>query len=360
MSDPRGVVRRGGGLDPPASFWARLLTRIATLLLPLPAGVPQAPRSVLVVRTDDRVGNALLTIPLVRALQKALPQAQVDLLLASRRAQVAEGLPGLQVLRFDKRDSFTHPLRFLRFLYDLRARYEVVVDAAHWHAFSLTSALLSRWAASRALVGHSRGGCDFIYQAAIPQPPEGMRELESKLQLGRALGLTLWLPPEETALGRGPPLVQGRYAAINPGARKSDHRWPPERFAALARNLQDRCGLRSVIFWGPGEEELAREVAEKGHAELAPPTDLEQLASAFRHAAIVVTNDTGPMHLAAACGAPVLALFLDEAGLRWAHEGPRFVSLVVPDDGEAIAAAARLLDSKAPAAQPARSLEEPH
>jgi hypothetical protein len=66
------------------------------------------------------------------------------------------------------------------------------------------------------------------------------------------------------------------------------------------------------------------------------------------------------MHLAAACGAPVLALFLDEAGLRWAHEGPRFVSLVAPDDGQAIDAAARLLDSKAPADQPARTLEEPY
>jgi heptosyltransferase-3 len=351
LSDPR--------LDPAAGFWARSLARIATALLPLPAGVPHAPPRILVVRTDDRVGNALLTIPLVRALQKALPKTKVDLLLAARRAQVAEGLPGLTVVRFDKRDFFAHPLRFLRFLCGLRAGYEVVIDAAHWHAFSLTSALLSRWAARRAVVGHSRGGCDFIYQAAVPPPAEGVRELESKLQLGRALGLTLQASPEETALGRGPSVVQGRYAAINPGARKADHRWPPERFAALARNLHCRYGLRPVIFWGPGEEELAREVAQKASVELAPATDLEQLAAAFRNAALVVANDTGPMHLAAACGAPVLALFLDQAGLRWAHEGPRFAALVAPDDAQAFAGAARLLDSFAPAAQPARSLEEP-
>ena len=87
MTDPR--------LDPPPGAWVRLLARIARALLPLPSAPPglEEIRSVLVVRTDDRVGNALLTIPLLRGLQKALPRARVDLLLAARRAHVAEGLP---------------------------------------------------------------------------------------------------------------------------------------------------------------------------------------------------------------------------------------------------------------------------
>jgi ADP-heptose:LPS heptosyltransferase len=350
VTDPR--------LDPPAGFWARLVARLTCALLPLPSEVPRRPGSVLVVRTDDRVGNALLTLPLVRALQEALPDARVDLLLAARRAQVAEGLPGLRIVRFDKRDFFAHPLRFWRFLRELRGRYEVTIDAAHWHAFSLTSALLSRWAARRAVVGHSRGGCDFVYQAAVPPPAQGARELDAKLSLGAALGLDLRPKPEETALGRGDSPVPGRYAAINPGARKADHRWPPERFAALARGLRERHGLRSVVFWGPGEEALAADVAGKGLADIAPPTNLEQLAAAFRHAALVITNDTGPMHLAAACGSPVLALFLDESGLRWAHRGPRFLALVAPGDEEALSAAGQLLDSPAPAREPEDSLEE--
>jgi ADP-heptose:LPS heptosyltransferase len=345
-------------LDPPAGPWTRLLARIACALLPLPAGVPADPRSILVVRTDDRVGNALLTIPLVRGLQRAFPDARVDLLLAARRAQVAEGLPGLEVIRFEKRDPFLHPLRFARFLAGLRRRYDLAVDAAHWHAFSLTSALLSRWSARRAVVGHSRGGCDFVYQATVPPPPPGVREIAAKLALGAALGVPILPAAEETALGRGPPPVAGRFAAINPGARKADHRWPPERFAALARGLRERHGLVPVVFWGPGERELAEEVAAKASGQLAPPTNLEQLASAFRGAALVVTNDTGPMHLAAACGAPVLALFLDQAGLRWAHEGARFAALVAPDDAQALEAAGRILDSADPPAQPAPSLED--
>ena len=64
------------------------------------------------------------------------------------------------------------------------------------------------------------------------------------------------------------------------------------------------------------------------------------------------------MHLAVACGAPVLAVFLDAAGLRWAHPGARFAGLVAPDDGAALAAAERLLDSEPAAAEPPPSLQE--
>jgi lipopolysaccharide heptosyltransferase III len=349
VTDPR--------LDPLPGLAARLLARAARRLLPLPETLPSTIDSVLVVRTDDRVGNALLTIPLVRALQAALPAAQVDLLLASRRALVAEGLPRLRVLRFDKRAS---PLRQWRFLRGLRARYDVVVDAAHWHAFSLTSALLSRWAARRWVVGADRGPAAHAYSAAAALPAPGTPDLLAKLELARPLGLSLSAMPLETALGRTPSGVTGVFAALNPGARKQDHRWPSHRFGQLARRLRDARGLRSVVFWGPGEEALAHEVqlASGGAAEVAPPTDLEQLAAAFRAAALVVTNDTGPMHLAVACGAPVVAVFLDASGLRWAHPGPRFEAVVAPEDEAALVAASlRLLDRARGASEPARTSE---
>jgi len=344
-------------LDPPPGPLVRLIARAAARLLPLPVERPRSDeiRRVLVVRTDDRVGNALLTIPLVRALQAALPGAQVDLLLAAQRAQVAEGLSKLSIVRFDKRDAFANPLRLVAWLRSLRRSYDVVVDAAHWHAFSLTSALLSRWAASRWVVGSERGP-EGIYSTAVASPGAGVVEDDAKLTLGAGLDLRLAAQPLETALGRGRSPVAGRYAALNPGARKADHLWPASRFAAVARGLRAAHALRSVVFWGPGEEPLAQSVvaASDGAAELSPPTDLDRLAAAFRASALVVTNDTGPMHLAVACGAPTIALFLDEAGLRWAHPGPRFAAVVAAqDEAKVLAAAAQLLDSVRAAADPA-------
>ncbi len=351
MSDPR--------LDPSPGLLARLLVRAARALLPRDPSLPALDeiRTVLVVRTDDRVGNALLTLPLVRALQAGLPRAQVDLLLAARRAHVIAGLPNVRVLPFEKRAG---PWRQWRFLRDLRGRYDLVLDAAHWHAFSVTSALLSRWASRRWVVGADRGPARIAYTTVARLPSPGTPEVLAKVGLLQAIGLSLQAPPLETALGRGASPVSGRFAALNPGARKEDHRWPAARFGALAKALRDRLGLRPVVFWGPGEEAVAREViaGSAGAAELAPPTDLEQLASAFRAASLVVTNDTGPMHLAVACGAPVVAIFLDEAGLRWAHPGARFAPVVAPSDEEpVVAAAARLLDSAHAAAEPARTSE---
>jgi heptosyltransferase-3 len=348
-------------LDPPPGPAARILLRAARLLLPLRAERPRPDeiRSVLVVRTDDRVGNALLTIPLVRGLQRALPGARVDVLLAAPRAALAEGLPGLDVLRFDKRAG---PLRYLHFLRGLRGRYDVAIDAAHWHAFSVTSALLSRWAARRWVIGADRGPARLAYSGIAPLPAPGTPDVESKLLLAVPLGLHLLPSPMETSLGRGPSPVSGRFAALNPGARKGDHRWPAERFGGLAKKLQQQHSLRSVVFWGPGEERLGVEVvrASAGAADLAPATDLDQLAAAFRAAVVVVTNDTGPLHLAVACGAPVVAVFLDAAGLRWAHPGSRFAGVVAPpDEAQVAAAVARVLDSAASAAQPASSREGP-
>jgi ADP-heptose:LPS heptosyltransferase len=333
MTDPR--------LDPPPGFWTRLIARSAAALLPLRGGQPRPEeiRKVLVVRTDERVGNALLTIPLVRALQKALPGAQVDLLLSARQARVAEGLPNLRIVRFDKRRPWRLPPR---------GSYDVVIDAAHWHAFSTTSALVSRWAVSRWLVGSARGPSS-LYSAAQALPPPGLPEVAAKVSLAESLGLPpVPAPPLETALGLGMPPFElpAAFIALNPGARKADHRWTD--FAALARKLP----LPAVVVWGPGERDLAAEIAAQGGATLAPDTDLDQLASVFRRAALVITNDTGPMHLAVACGARVVGLFLEEAGLRWASPGPRFRAVVRPSVDAVLAAAGELLDSARPAAEP--------
>src|SRR5439155_620256 len=253
-----------------------------------------------------------------------------------------EGLPNLRAIGFEKRAG---PLRYYRFLRALRARHDVVIDAAHWHALSLTSALLSRWAPRRWVVGTHRGPSRLVYAGIAPLPDPGTPDVLAKLRLGAPLGLRLSPAPMETALGREPSPVAGRYAALNPGARKQDHRWPPAGFASFARKLQGAHGLESVVFWGPGEEAIAGEVvaAAGGSARLAPPTNLDQLAAAFRAAALVVTNDTGPMHLAVACGAAVIGVFLDDAGLRWAHPGPRFEAVVAPAAGRVSAPRADLV-----------------
>jgi heptosyltransferase I len=102
-----------------------------------------------------------------------------------------------------------------------------------------------------------------------------------------------------------------RYIVINPGAAWPNKRWPPERFGALAASLRDQTGLRSLVTWGPSEQELAEAVvgASAGSASAAPPTSVSDLAVLMREAALVVSGDTGPLHIAAAMGTPLVGLY---------------------------------------------------
>jgi lipopolysaccharide heptosyltransferase I len=101
------------------------------------------------------------------------------------------------------------------------------------------------------------------------------------------------------------------FALINPGAAWPNKRWPPERFGEVAAFLREVRGLPTFVLWGPGEEEIARLVvaASNGGARLAPPTRLPDLLALSRGASLIVSGDTGPLHVAGAAGTPAIAIF---------------------------------------------------
>jgi len=142
--------------------------------------------------------------------------------------------------------------------------------------------------------------------------------------------------------------VRRPYAVLNPGARMADRRWPPSAHAEVARGLIAR-GLGVLVVWGPGEEHLARKVAEGSGARLAPPTSLDELAALFRGARLCVSNNSGPMHLAVAVGTPTVGVFAAGDAARWGHELPFFQAAEPQSDADAAAvlsACDRLLEAE--------------
>jgi ADP-heptose:LPS heptosyltransferase len=103
----------------------------------------------------------------------------------------------------------------------------------------------------------------------------------------------------------------GPYALLNPGAAWPNKRWPPARLAAIATALRARHGLRSIVLWGPGEEALAAEVVAGADdaAIVSPKTTIADLVALARHAALMVSGDTGPTHIAAALGTPIVGIY---------------------------------------------------
>lgn len=334
--------------------FGRLLLELLVRLIYWPGKAAAIDRAkierVLVIRPDPRVGNVLLTVPLIRALKNGLPKAKVDVLVARGFEPLLEGLPFIDALvDFDKRAFFRAPWRFWATVRRIRAaKYDVVIEAAHLHAFSFTASWLTHRTQAPARIGHDRGLARRFLTHAVAHDPAHVNEVAAKLELLGPLGIAPAGEQLETRLGREGPkvlrlLTEGlpkqRFAALNLGARKEDHRWPAEKFGELALRLRVR-GLVPLLLWGPGEASLceAAMAASSGCAVKGPPTDLEELAAAFRVSAVVVTADTGPMHLASAVGAKVVALFRADDAERWAHPGPNFAEVRVDREPDAVAA----------------------
>jgi heptosyltransferase-3 len=317
-------------------LWAKLaLALLASALLwrpgrRLPAGSPlPPPRKILLVRPDNRVGEALLTTPLLRTL-KALPEPRpvVHVLVHTKVARVLAGHPDADsVIAFDRRrlwlGALAPGIRALR-----RERYDMVVDCANWDTPSVTSALVSRLVGPGAVViGPRVWPVSLLHSLSVPARPDTRREATQRAHLlsplaGGRIAETLsfrepnigdsfraWLEQE----ARRP------CAVVNPGGRLGWRRIPPEAFAAAARALL-ASGRVPIVTWGPGEEALAQSVIQGAPgARMAPPTNLDELAALMRAAGLTVTNNTGPMHLSVAVGAPTLGLFLRIDMERWGH-----------------------------------------
>jgi ADP-heptose:LPS heptosyltransferase len=301
---------------------------------------PSRIRRLLVIRSDDRVGNVLLTTPLMRALREGLPHARIDWLIAATRRPLVEGLfLADQLIPFDKRANRRNPLPLAALLWQLQAaEYDVVIDAAHHDAFSLSTAMLSRWTGAPVRIGHDRGDAAHFYSHPVPPLPDTQNDVLMKLELLKPLGLPTRGMALETALGRSPEVgkqaeavveragLKDRFVIVNPGARKPDRRFSGAGLGRLVKELAEETGLRSLVVWGPGEEELAQTTvsAARSAAVLAPATDLDLLSALLRRASLLITNDTGPMHLGVACGTTVMALFTADVANRWGHQLPTF------------------------------------
>jgi lipopolysaccharide heptosyltransferase I len=283
---------------------------------------------ILIVRLGA-LGDIVHALPVLAAIKNAMPAASVDWLVEEHYASIlsiASGLRRRVIVRarrsFEAADSvsFGGLLGYWQAASFLRAqKYDAALDLQGL----IKSALWARASGASRVIGFDRASLREPHAAALytesAAAPDTSHVIGKNLSILAALSITprgveLPLSPTASAVTHAAIEDAGgarRYIVINPGAAWPNKRWPPERFGALAASLRDRTGLRSLVTWGPAERELADSVvhAASGAATAAPATSVSDLAVLMRDAALVVSGDTGPLHIAAAMGTPLVGLY---------------------------------------------------
>ena len=283
---------------------------------------------ILIVRLSA-LGDIVHAVPVLSAIRRHDPSAEIDWLVEESYAAVLGMVDGLRqriIVRARENGTrgrdvvFASGLGYLKAVYYLRRQhYDVALDLQGL----IKTAAWARVSGARRVIGFAPGHlrephAARLYTEAVT-PPEAPHIIQKNLAMAAHLGapvspFTLPLSAEPSpALSAALQDAVGpaRYAVLNPGAAWPNKRWPPERFGALAEALLHRFGLASFITWGPSERALAEEIVARsgGAARIAPPTEIADLAALVRGAALVVSGDTGPLHIAAAMGAPIVGLF---------------------------------------------------
>ena len=267
----------------------------------------------LIVRLGS-LGDLVHTLPAAAALRRAYPNAAIDWLVDAPHKEFLSLVPVLSSLVVLEKRGMSGWLAVRREL--RRRRYDVAADFQGL----IKSAALARLSGAARIVGFDRAGlrepqAAMFYTERVPID-EKHHVIHKNLRLASSLGATssaLEFPIDESTSQVVDAFLAGRskFALINPGAAWPNKQWPPDRLGSLAKTLRSRHGLASIVLWGPGESGLADAVVSNsdGAAQPAPPTGLRDLLALSRRASLIVSGDTGPLHIACALGVPAVSLF---------------------------------------------------
>ena len=290
--------------------------------------IGSAPRRFLIIKLGS-IGDVIHTLPALATLKRAFPDAEVDWLVEKKARIVLD------------RNSLIHAVieadthRWRKFWWTpgtlselsclirrLRARkYDVAIDfQGLWK-----SAAFGYFANPRLFMGFAaealkEPGCRIFYKNRISPSPQSNHVVEKYLDLVRSLGdviptynFDLNVSEEDERYVSQQLISHGiqKFVILNPGGGWITKNWLPENYAELHDKLHLTFGLETVLTWGPGEESLVDRIID--YCRTKPParfpTTIPQFTALARKAALFVGGDTGPLHIAAACGTPIVAIY---------------------------------------------------
>lgn len=295
-----------------------------------------APGRILVIRLD-RLGDVVLSTPVFEELRRKFPHAVITAMVRPPCRDVVAGHPAVdEVIVYDKEGAHHRPWATINFARGLR-RHEF--DTALVLHPSNRSHWIPWFARIPVRIGYDRKNAWLLTHRLPHRKQEGLKhEAAYTLDLLRPFGIesrpprpTVSVTPQaderiaallaEAGVGPGERLV-----AVHPSASCVSKRWMPERFAQVADRLSSEQGVRVCLIAGPSEAAHAEAVAcamRQPAVNFAGRLSVGEMAALLRRCRLLVSNDSGPVHVAAAVGTPVVDIFgRNQRGLSPARWGP--------------------------------------
>jgi lipopolysaccharide heptosyltransferase I len=283
---------------------------------------------VLIVRLGA-MGDIVHAVPVAAALRSAMPEARIDWLVSVKHRALLDFVPIVDrpIALADRRDGSVPHRRdrstaLLSVIRTLRSsRYDVALDVQGL----IKSAVLARASGAPRVIGfaadHLREPAARFFYTERCDPPGAVHVMEKNLGLLSPLGIPRTEPrfpfsvPESAVVAAARDTLgvrsDERFAIVNPGGGWPNKRWAPDRFGAVAARVWRDHGLRSLVLWGPGERPIAEAVVSHGDgtAVVAPPTSIGDVLALLKSASLMISGDSGPLHLAAVLGTPVVGIY---------------------------------------------------
>jgi len=302
-------------------------------------------KRILITRTD-RMGDVVLSLPAIRAVRKAFPGAYIAVMVQPRMDDLLKGNPHIdEVIVYDKNKKQKGIFNNISFIRQLRSkRFDTALILHTTKRINLICFLTG----IPKRIGYARGKADFLLTDKIAYTKKlgEKHEAEYSLDILRYLGIEpeFSLPfiyvrkdDEKKAddLLKSLNIAAGeKFAVLHPGASCVSKMWPLENFAKTGDMLIENLKIKVMINLAPDQAALGEKV--RGMMSNKPvffcdPTTLGVLAALFKKASLVVSNDSGPVHVASGVGTPVISIFgRNQKGLspvRWRPLGDKAIAI---------------------------------
>ncbi len=259
------------------------------------------------------IGDVLLSTSVLPDLRSQFPGARIDFLVEHFAAAVLEGNPYVDnVISYNTRtDSSVSIISRVR-----KNKYDLVIDLFA----NPRTAVITLLSGAKYRVGFPFKWRKVAYNIIVTPRSGEVHNVEFNLEALRRIGVgpvsgkpSFYLDEKSRLFARNfvdeNDLKSGDFFTINIGGGWQIKRWPVDRFTELCAMIDSRLGKRIVVLYGPSEEADAARISRASRAILAPPTSLKQMGAILELSGLLITNDSGPMHIAAALGVPTLAIF---------------------------------------------------